>query len=47
MYEHLRRLPHVLLIFRYETADALMTALEESVIKPAEEKVKLVRLHPV
>jgi hypothetical protein len=43
MYEHLRRLPHVLPIYRYETADDLMASLEEKVIRPAEDKVKAVR----
>ncbi len=47
MYEHLRRLPHVLPIYKYQTPEELIASLEENVIKPAEEKVKVVRPTPL
>lgn len=43
MYEHLRRLPHVLPIYRYDTSDHLIASLAANVIHPAEEMVKTVR----
>ncbi len=47
MYEHLRRLPHVLPIYRYNDHDHLITTLATSVIHPAEEMVKIVRPNTV
>lgn len=44
MYEHLRRLPHVLPIYRYETPEALIALLNEKVIEPAEAKAD--EVHP-
>jgi hypothetical protein len=39
MYEHLRRYPHVLPIYRYDTPQQLLDNLSEKVIDPAEAKV--------
>ena len=39
MYEHIRRYPHVLPIYRYDTPEQLMDTLADKVIKPAEAKV--------
>jgi len=36
MYEHLRRYPHVLPIYEYQTLEGLMDRLNEDVIRPAE-----------
>ncbi|MBN8620201.1 MAG: pentapeptide repeat-containing protein [Anaerolineae bacterium] len=36
MYEHLRRYPHVLPIYEYQTLERLMDRLNEDVIQPAE-----------
>jgi hypothetical protein len=36
MFEHFRRYPWVLPLYRYETQDQLITELVEQVIEPAE-----------
>jgi hypothetical protein len=45
MYEHLRRYPHVLPIYRYTNGDDLIRALPEHIIAPAEARAKAMKTH--